>query len=58
MVTEHTKHMYANDAVFHALVDWIAAFVKDGRFSFFDIQQANELAYDMVELERRRLSCP
>lgn len=47
-----THERYQNDAVYHSLVDWLAAFLNEGRLTHMDIRQALELAHELVERER------
>lgn len=52
MITDHTRQQYRNDHVYHALVDWMAAFLTERRFTVWELEQASALAYELAELRR------
>ena len=53
MITEHTHQKYKNDAVYHAMVNWMVAFLVDGQFNAGELEQATELAQQLSQVQRR-----
>jgi len=46
-ITEDTRNKYRNDAVYHAFVDWTAAFLMDKRLTPWELEQALLLAQEL-----------
>jgi hypothetical protein len=45
-ITDDTRNKYRNDAVYHAFVDWTAAFLMDKRLTPWELEQALLLAQE------------